>query len=284
MSLLFNLYFITPNIFLVIVSLYLLVFGVTLTSSKNLGSPILSKIFLYLTLQVLYLSVSLLISQVPISAYFLNGFLFSNFFTYFSNFFLLTFSVGIVSLAFPYIKIQKIQFFEFWILLLFGIVSISFVLYAFDLLSIYISIEAQSLVFYILASINRTSEFSTEAGLKYFILGAFSSAFLLIGSAVLYSALGVSNLLDFSKICAGLQNFDASLMSTLVIGLIFLLTAFFFKFNTAPFHFWSPDVYDGVPLPVTATFAILPKIALVGLFLKFLFFRFLTYYQKLIIF
>nr|YP_011017788.1 NADH dehydrogenase subunit 2 [Pseudoceramium inkyui]WQF69634.1 NADH dehydrogenase subunit 2 [Pseudoceramium inkyui] len=274
MSIFFNVYFITPNIFLLTTTLCLLIFGVVLSTSKNFGSPVLTKTFLYLTLQVLTLSISLLIFQIPISAYFFNGFLFSNFFTYFSNLFLLFFSVGIVSLTFPYLQIQKIHLFEFWILFLLAITSVSFVLYAFDLLSIYISIEAQSLIFYILASINRTSEFSTEAGLKYFILGAFSSAFLLIGSALLYSLLGVSNLLDFSKICAGLQNFDISFMSTLLIGLTFLLTAFFFKFNIAPFHFWSPDVYDGVPLPVTATFAILPKIALAGIFLKFLFLSF----------
>lgn len=158
--------------------------------------------------------------------------------------------------------------------MLFSVVAISFVIFSFDLLSVYISIELQSLIFYILASFNRTSEFSTEAGLKYFILGAFSSAFLLMGSAILYGLCGVTNLMDFSKLCSGLLLFDSNFAVGLTVGIIFFITSLLFKFNSAPFHFWSPDVYDGVPLPVTATFAILPKIALAGLLIKIIFFAF----------
>nr|ANP26204.1 NADH dehydrogenase subunit 2 [Campylaephora sungminbooi] len=277
MSVTFNWYLLSFHIFLVFTTLNLLVFGVLMSSNKTLGSPILSQIFSILVLETLCLSMLLLIFQIPISTYFLNGFLLSNFFTYFSNFFLLIFSISITSLSFSYLEIQKIHFFEFWILLLLSVIAISFVIHSFDLLSIYISIEFQSLIFYILASLNRTSEFSTEAGLKYFILGAFSSAFLLIGFALLYSLTGVSNLLDFSKLCSGFTNFDLNFTLGLSLGLIFSLSAFLFKFNSAPFHFWSPDVYDGVPLPVTAIFAILPKIALAGLFLKLLFFSFLNF-------
>nr|YP_011017650.1 NADH dehydrogenase subunit 2 [Campylaephora kondoi]WQF69473.1 NADH dehydrogenase subunit 2 [Campylaephora kondoi] len=274
MSVFFNLYFLSSDIFLLITSLNLLIFGVFLASNKVLGSPVLSKIFAILVYKTLFLSILILILQVPISAYFLNGLLFTNYFTYFANILLVIFSFNIASLSLPYLETQKIQFFEFWILLLFSVVAISFVIFSFDLLSVYISIELQSLIFYILASFNRTSEFSTEAGLKYFILGAFSSAFLLMGSAILYGLCGVTNLMDFSKLCSGLLLFDSNFAVGLTVGIIFFITSLLFKFNSAPFHFWSPDVYDGVPLPVTAIFAILPKIALAGLLIKIIFFAF----------
>lgn len=113
MSVFFNLYFLSSDIFLLITSLNLLIFGVFLASNKVLGSPVLSKIFAILVYKTLFLSILILILQVPISAYFLNGLLFTNYFTYFANILLVIFSFNIASLSLPYLETQKIQFFEF---------------------------------------------------------------------------------------------------------------------------------------------------------------------------
>lgn len=107
---------------------------------------------------------------------------------------------------------------------------------SYDLLTIYISIEFQSLIFYILATFKRTSEFSTEAGLKYFILGAFSSALLLFGSALLYSLTGLTNLGDFSKFFIDLNGLEPSFLFGSVISLTFIIIALLFKLSAAPFH------------------------------------------------
>jgi NADH-quinone oxidoreductase subunit N len=151
----------------------------------------------------------------------------------------------------------------------------------------YLAIEFQSLVFYVLASFKRTSEFSTESGLKYFILGAFSSALLLFGSSVLYSLTGLTNFGDFSLFFAGSLNTTYTSDFGLVIGLVFISVSLLFKLSAAPFHMWSPDVYEGAPLPITALFSILPKLAILTLLLRFClfsFYDFLPIWQKVFTF
>ena len=106
---------------------------------------------------------------------------------------------------------------------------------AFDILSIYLCIEFQSLSFYILASFKRTSEFSTEAGLKYFVLGVFSSALLLFGLSLMYNLTGLSCLGDFSKFFISIES-NPSLFYGVIISLIFINVALFFKLTSAPFH------------------------------------------------
>jgi NADH-quinone oxidoreductase subunit N len=132
----------------------------------------------------------------------------------------------------------------------------------------YLSIEFQSLLFYVLASFKRTSEFSTESGLKYFILGAFSSAFLLFGSSILYSLTGLTNFNDYSIFFAGSLNTSHSLDLTIILGLLFINIALLFKLSAAPFHMWSPDVYEGSPTPITALFSILPKLGILTLIFR----------------
>lgn len=111
-----------------------------------------------------------------------------------------------------------------------------FIVQSYDLLSMYLSVEFQSLLFYVLASFKRTSEFSTEAGLKYFILGAFSSALLLFGSSILYSLTGLTNFNDYSIFFAGSLDNLHSLSYGTILGLVFINTALLFKLSAAPFH------------------------------------------------
>jgi len=136
---------------------------------------------------------------------------------------------------------------------------------SFDFLVLYLSIEFQSIAFYILASFKRTSEFSTEAGLKYFVLGAFSSALLLLGISLLYGTTGLTNFGDLSKFFLGITSIEPCVVNATVLGIVLIESALFFKISAAPFHMWSPDVYEGAPTNVTSFFGILPKLALVGL-------------------
>ena len=185
-----------------------------------------------------------------------------------------------------YVIWEKLNSFEYWVLSLLAVSAMLLVTQACDLLSIYLTVEFQSLSFYILASFKRNSEFSTEAGLKYFILGAFSSALLLFGSSILYGFTGLTNLNDYVQLFYGLK-LEADLTNLpILLGLTFILVALLFKISSAPFHMWAPDVYDGSPTSVTALFSILPKIAIVALLLRVLLLSFpeFSFFWKNLIF
>jgi NADH-quinone oxidoreductase subunit N len=148
----------------------------------------------------------------------------------------------------------------------------------YDLLSLYLSVELMSLSFYILAAYKRNSEFSGEAGLKYFILGAFSSGLLLFGSSILYGFTGMTNFEDIAKLLSGLGSIsDPISYNGIVIGILFVSIALLFKVAAAPFHMWSPDVYEGSPTPVTAFFSSVPKVALLALFIRLFFYTFYNF-------
>jgi NADH-quinone oxidoreductase subunit N len=158
---------------------------------------------------------------------------------------------------------------------------------SYDLLSLYLGVELMSLSFYILAAYKRNSEFSGEAGLKYFILGAFSSGLLLFGSSMLYGFTGMTNFEDIAKLLVGLGAMtDTVSYNGIIIGILFISVALLFKVAAAPFHMWSPDVYEGSPTPITAFFSTVPKVALLGLFIRlyyYTFFDFITLWQELFI-
>jgi NADH-quinone oxidoreductase subunit N len=135
-----------------------------------------------------------------------------------------------------------------------------------DFLIIYVSIEIQSLAFYVFASFQRNSEYATEAGLKYFIFGALISCFLLLGFSFVYLAFGSSSFEILFSIAVTKQD------DFLFFGLLFILLVLLFKVGSAPFHAWLCDVYDGSILSVTLLFASLPKIILFALLIKLLYF------------
>lgn len=158
-----------------------------------------------------------------------------------------------------------------------------------DFISMYLAVELQSLCFYVIAAIKRNSEFSTEAGLKYFLLGAFSSGLLLFGCSLIYGFTGVTNFSELAKIFTG--GTEGILLSTsslpaCELGMVFLLVGFLFKIAAAPFHMWSPDVYEGAPTSVTAFFMITPKAAILAVFLRIFlesFYDFFLSWQSLVI-
>ena len=171
-----------------------------------------------------------------------------------------------VCISLDYVRKQALNAFEYIILLLLATCSMLFLISSADMISMYLAIELQSLCFYVLAAFKRNSEFSTEAGLKYFVLGAFSSGVLLFGCSLIYGFTGITHFSELTKIFSctgGNQHFTGAL-----IGMIFVAVGFLFKITAVPFHTWAPDVYEGSPTSVTAFFAITPKIAILGLFVR----------------
>ncbi len=156
--------------------------------------------------------------------------------------------------------------FEYPILVALATVGMMMMVSAGNLMSLYMGLELQSLALYVVASLNRDSVKSTEAGMKYFVLGALSSGLLLYGSSLVYGYAGTT---DFAGVITAANEGHVGL--GLLVGLVFVITGLVFKVSAVPFHMWTPDVYEGAPTPVTAFFATAPKFAAMGLLARVLF-------------
>ena len=153
--------------------------------------------------------------------------------------------------------------FEYPLLIAMSVVGMMVMVSAGSLLTLYMGLELQSLALYVIAAFRRDSAKSTEAGLKYFVLGALSSGLLLYGASLVY---GFAGTVEFAGIMQATQGGDLSM--GLLLGLVFVISGMAFKVSAAPFHMWAPDVYEGAPTPVTAFFATAPKMAAMGLFAR----------------
>ena len=166
--------------------------------------------------------------------------------------------------------IQKLNFFEYFIILSFTITGLLFLINSYNLISIYLCLEIQALGFYILASFDRASLFSSEAGLKYFISSSLISGLFLLGSALIYGSVGTLNVYEISFLTYFFSdyfiNFSYFFFS---LGCFLILNTLLFKLVIAPYHFWFPQIYDGAPLSSTIVFSIIPKIAIINLFITF---------------
>ncbi|KZL21863.1 NADH-quinone oxidoreductase subunit N [Pseudovibrio axinellae] len=187
-----------------------------------------------------------------------------------------------IAMSVAYARSQNFDRFEYPILIVLATVGMMLMLSANDLISMYLGVELQSLALYVVASINRDSVRSTEAGLKYFVLGALSSGMLLYGMSFIYGFTGHT---DFVGIASALTDEQASrglvfgiagpliderASLGVVFGIVFMLAGIAFKISAVPFHMWTPDVYEGAPTPVTAFFAAAPKIAAFGMLVRVL--------------
>ena len=152
---------------------------------------------------------------------------------------------------------------EFSLLVMLSLVGMMLMISANDLMSLYMAVELQSLPLYVVAAMRTNSLRSSEAGLKYFLLGALSSGMLLYGASLVYGFAGTTS---FAGIAAAVT--DTELPVAFIIGMVFMITGIAFKVSAAPFHMWTPDVYEGSPSPVTALFAIAPKVAAIALMLR----------------
>ena len=169
-------------------------------------------------------------------------------------------SAGALFMSISLAKAEKIDKFEYPVLIVLATLGMMLMISANDLISLYMSLELQSLALYVVAAMNRESAKSTEAGLKYFVLGALSSGMMLYGMSLVYGFTGHTG---FPEIAAALTAETRSL--GLVFGLVFVFAGLAFKISAVPFHMWTPDVYEGAPTPVTAFFAAAPKVAAMAL-------------------
>ena len=158
---------------------------------------------------------------------------------------------------------EKFDKFEYPVLVVLATLGMLLMVSANDMLALYLGLELQSLALYVIAAINRDSIRSTEAGLKYFVLGALSSGMLLYGISLVYGYTGSTG---FEAIAAALTGAERQI--GLVFGLVFVLAGLVFKISAVPFHMWTPDVYEGAPTPVTAFFAAAPKMAAMALIVR----------------
>jgi NADH-quinone oxidoreductase subunit N len=162
-----------------------------------------------------------------------------------------------------YLARTKMDSNEYPVLIMLATIGMLLMISANDLISLYVGLELQSLSLYVVAAINRDSAKSSEAGLKYFVLGALSSGMLLYGASLVY---GLTGHTQFSEIASALSLSGSSL--GIVFGIVFIIAGLAFKVSAVPFHMWTPDVYEGAPTPVTAFFAAAPKIAAIALFAR----------------
>ncbi len=190
-------------------------------------------------------------------------------FTSFMKMLVLIASSLAVIMSMQYFRDEQEERFEYPILLLLATLGMMVMVSANDLMSLYMGLELQSLSLYVLASIRRDSELATEAGLKYFVLGALSSGILLFGSSLVYGFVGSTNFTVIGQTLAHAGDHGPDI--GVIIGMVLVLAGLAFKISAVPFHMWTPDVYQGAPTPVTAFFAVAPKVAALALLVRVLY-------------
>src|SRR5271156_6801210 len=170
-------------------------------------------------------------------------------------------SAASIVMSLDYVRRERQERFEYSVLILLSTLGMLMLISAADLIALYLGLELMSLPLYVVAASYRDSLRATEAGLKYFVLGALSSGMLLYGASLVY---GFTGTVSF----AGIAHSAADAGSGLIFGLVFLFAGFCFKVSAVPFHMWTPDVYEGAPTPVTAFFAAAPKVAGIAMFVR----------------
>lgn len=264
----YNFIIIYPDIFIICVLMiivsYLVILDYYFSNTFILNNISKSLIFITFFLLILLISNNYLLTLTGF-----NSLLINTISTNFIKLVVLIFSFFIILLSSDYLKKERIVNFEYFVLIILILLGLLMIISSYDLLSLYLAIELQSLCFYILATLKNYTNFSSEAGIKYFILGAFSSGLLLFGSSLLY---GLTGLTDFYNLELFFQNNSNVfiLEKGLIISFVFIVSGLLFKISAAPFHMWSPDVYEGSPTIVTAFFAIVPKIAILSIFARLL--------------
>jgi len=209
----------------------------------------------------LFFAVGVLVLSAPACAIY-GGLFVTSDFTRYADLLVLVGAAAALILSLDYNVKENIARFEFPVLVIFAVLGMLFMISAGDLMTLYLGFELQSLAMYICAAIARDSLRSTEAGLKYFVLGALASGLLVYGISLVYGFAGTTDFVDLAKTLSGTPGYGT------VIGIVFVLVGLAFKISAAPFHMWTPDVYEGAPTPVTALFGTAPKVAAMALFLS----------------
>ena len=264
---------IIPELFLTTSIMILLMIGVFYKNSFNLIFK-LSMIILLATFILLFNH------SVDTSAKLFNNSYTIDYLSLFMKALTLVACIFVMLSSFDYIKLIGINKIEYPILILSATLGMMIMISSYDLIVFYMGLELQSLSLYVLASFNRDNYRSSEAGLKYFVLSALSSGLLLYGCSLIYGFSGSTN---FDLIAQNINQLNTGS----IFGIVFILVGLAFKVSAVPFHMWAPDVYEGSPTSVTAFFAIVPKVAALTVFIRFLYVPFINLvdqWQMIIIF
>ncbi|WP_082092545.1 NADH-quinone oxidoreductase subunit NuoN [Devosia epidermidihirudinis] len=244
-----------PEMLLAVGAVVLLLVGVFINKERSL-------LVSYSAVVLLVIVAALVVLQ-PVDGVLFNGVFIADGFARYMKVLVLGGSAFALMLALPHAVENGTHKFEYSILVLLATLGMMMMVSANDLMSLYIGLELQSLALYVLAAIKRDDSRATEAGLKYFVLGALSSGMLLYGASLIYGFTGHTNL---QQIVLAIATEGRSI--GLIFGVVFLLAGIAFKISAVPFHMWTPDVYEGAPTPVTAFFATAPKVAAMSLMVR----------------
>ncbi len=210
-------------------------------------------------------------NYINISEYSIFNFFYKDTFISILQILTIFFTILLLFVVYSYINNNKLNHFEYFIILLFSVFSLCLLVTCNHMTNMYLLLELQGFSFYVLTAFNRNNQYSVESGLKYFILGSFSSIILLFGISILY---GFSGLLSFSEIHLFLQNIDLYSINMSIniisVSFIFITISFLFKLYAAPFHLWVSDIYQGSPMMVTAFFSVIPSFSVFFIFSKLL--------------
>ena len=264
--------YILPELFLSAAIMFLLMLGVFIKKSFKLVN--------LLTILSLIFAIALVLNQPNEIVKIFNESYIIDRLSIFMKVLTLLFCFFVLLSSKDYIKSNNIDKIEYPIIILSSTLGMILMISSYDLIIFYLGLELQSLCLYILASFKRDDERSTEAGLKYFVLSALASGLLLYGCSLIYGFTGSTN---FEIISANLDEANTGA----VFGIVFIIVGLAFKVSAVPFHMWSPDVYEGSPTSVTSFFALVPKIAAISVFIRFMYVPFvnvISQWQTIIIF
>lgn len=266
-----------PEIFFICCLLSLILWILPFSKSVSTLGKIITHYLVILVVEVHVITILLLTKNFnKVHVIFYDNFISDNY-TISIKIWTLSCTILFLSIAKKQIENRFSKQLEFIILLMFAVFALCVLISSNDLITLYLSVELQSLCLYVLTSFDKDSQFSSEAGLKYFILGALSSSILLFGLSLIYGTLGHTNYHSIAKSIITI-NQEQDIPHTLILGLILLISAFFFKLTAVPFHIWSPDVYEGVPFAVLIFLATIPKLSFFSILIKLLYVVFFDLY------
>jgi NADH-quinone oxidoreductase subunit N len=260
-----------PEAYLLAMILGLVLYGVVVGTRRGAKYPVLVGNLAWLTIGVALLGVLLLVNMPGLEASLWYHTLVVDEFGRGVKVLTLLATALALYLSLDYLGRESITSFEYVLLLALASLGMVLLASAADCVTMYLAIELQSLALYVMAAIKRRSELSVEAGLKYFLLGAFSSGVLVLGCALIYLFAGTTHFGELAMLFAG---GTAGVLATTTslpvceLGIVCILVGLLFKMAAAPFHVWAPDVYEGAPMPVTLYMMVVPKLALLTVFYR----------------
>ena len=262
-----NLTLVLPEIFLSLAIMFMLILGVF----KKKSSKLIQNFSLIILLITAVITFNETLSNNTTLIF--NKSIIIDYFSSFMKIITLIAAFLVLTISSSYLKTLKLLKIEYPILILSSVLGMMIMISSNDLIVFYMGLELQSLALYVLATFNRDNLKSSEAGLKYFVLSALSSGLLLYGCSLIYGFTGSTN---FQEIASQLNSNNYAV----TFGIVFILVGLAFKISAVPFHMWAPDVYEGSPTSVTLFFTMVPKVAALTVFIRFLYVPFLNLIEQ----